>query len=367
MSLLVNCTASCNSHDRTPGGGRREKAEAYDMLVDEDSVSSDGFTGRYRLESQQRKGDPYIEVQYEGKWSSLIDGYVVSSDLTTLGDYHTLIEPFQHNSAPGIIRQTGMPRGLNSSLTFGAALHCMPLSLGRSRLLFRTYVGGLPPVLKLLISGKPAFLRNLNSCKILEQDAGLITTQEDYFKRQPNRRLQDSFLLLRSADVFVKSYRQWLDQVGHGMPWFQGLATKSKNVDDHLTGFETPPALDPMFHRAGNYLETRYHRHVMHCPTTRRALARVQQTKRISVGVAIAAITLSCAMAPLMGSPSGPVVANSRLLAITRHSLKVLVPVIPLSCIVSAMLHQLEQRFFVSFKRKEQMRAERGNSVQGWR
>ena len=47
------------------------------MLVDEDSVSSDGFTGRYRLESQQRKGDPYIEVQYEGKRSDVIDGYAV--------------------------------------------------------------------------------------------------------------------------------------------------------------------------------------------------------------------------------------------------------------------------------------------------
>ena len=55
-----------HSHDRTPGGGRRENAEAYDMIVDEDSVSSEGFTGRYRLESQQRKGDPYIEVEYEG-------------------------------------------------------------------------------------------------------------------------------------------------------------------------------------------------------------------------------------------------------------------------------------------------------------
>ena len=254
-----------------------------------------------------------------------------------------------------------MPRGLNSSLTFGAALHCMPLSLGRSRLLFRTYIGGLPPVLKLLINGKPEFLRNLNSCKILEQDAGLITTQEDYFKRQPDQRLKDNFLLLKSADVFVKSYRQWLDQVGHGMPWFQGLATKSNNVDDHLTGFETPPALDPMFHRAGNFLETRYHRHVMHCPTTRSALARIQQTKRITIGIAIAAITLSCALAPLVGSTSGPAAANTRLLTIAKHSLKVLVPAIPLSCTVSALLHRLEQRFFVSFKRKEQMRTERGD------
>ena len=254
-----------------------------------------------------------------------------------------------------------MPRGVNSSITFGAALHCMPLTLGRSRLLFRTYVGGLPPILKFLICAKPTFLRNLNSCKILEQDVGLITTQEDYFKRNPDRRLQDDFLLLRSSDLFVKFYRQWLDQVGHGMPWFQGLATKSNNVDDHLTGFESPPALNPLSHRGGNVLETRYHRHVVHCPTTRRALARLQQMKRISVGVAITAITISCAIAPVMGSISGQAAISPRLLCMAKHMLKVLVPTIPLSCSASALLHRLEQRFFASFKRKEQMRAEKGD------
>ena len=238
----------------------------------------------------------------------------------------------------------------------------MPLSLGRSRLLFRTYVGGLPPLLKFIIGSKPAFLRNLNSCKILEQDAGLITTQEDYFKQHPDRRLQDDFLLLKSADGFVKSYRQWLDRVGHGMPWFQGLATRSSNVDDHLKAFALPPALDPMFHRAGNFLETRYHRHVMHCPTTRKALARIQQLKRISVGIAITAITLSCGMAPFVGiSTSSPPAVGSKLLGFARRCLVILVPAIPLSCISSAMLHRLEQRFFVSFKRKEQMRTERGD------
>lgn len=316
------------SHDRTPGGGKRENAEAYDMLVDEDSIGPDGFTGRYRLESQQKMGDPYIEVKYE---------------------------------APGIIRQTGRPRGLNSTIEFGAALHCMPLSLGRSRLLFHTYVGGLPPILNLIISSKPTFLRNLNSCKILEQDAGLITTQEDYFKRQPNRRLKDDFILLSSMDGFVKSYRQWLDQVGHGMPWFQGLATRSDNVNDHLTGFGSPPALDPMFHRAGNFLETRYHRHVVHCPSTRQALARIQQLKKVMVGIAIAAITLSCAMAPLVGSGSSSAAVAPKLMTAARRSLALLVPSIPLSCIAAAMLHRLQKRFFVSFKRNEQMRTERGD------
>ncbi len=230
------------SHDRTPGGGKRENAQAYEMVVDSNSINAAGFTGRYRIVTQQSNNDPFIEVSYE---------------------------------APGIIRQKGMPRGKDSPFRFGAALHCMPLTLGRSRLLFRTYFTGLPPLLKFLIMAKPTFLRNLNSCKILEQDAGLITAQEDYFKRRKHT-LKEDYILLSTSDVFVKTYRQWLDKVGHGMPWFQGLASCSSNVDNHLTEYVSPPAMDPMFHRAGNHLETRYHRHVMHCPTTRKALGRVQ-------------------------------------------------------------------------------------------
>jgi nitrite reductase/ring-hydroxylating ferredoxin subunit len=312
------------SHDRTPGGGRREKAEAYDMIVDTTSMSSNGFTGRYRLESQVEKDDPYVDVQYE---------------------------------APGIIRQQGRPGGKNSTITFGAALHCMPLGLGRSRLLFRAYFGGLPPVLSLILRSKPKFLRNLNSCKILEQDAGLITTQEDYYKRNPDRRLQDDFLILQTSDLFIKAYRQWLDKVGHGMPWFQGLATKSDNVDNHLSGLEIPPALDPMFHRAGNHLETRYHRHVMHCPTTRNALKRVQSWKRIMIGVAVGSITMSCGLAASIVSSN---MLSTKIFSLTVSTLKILVPLIPLSSIIVAGLNRLEESFFVSFKRKEQLQTETG-------
>ena len=152
----------------------------------------------------------------------------------------------------------------------------MPLTLGRSRLLFRAYFTGIPESAKLLIKLKPQFLANLNSCKILEQDAGLITTQEDHFKRNKHA-LKDDYILLSSSDVFVKTYRQWVDKVGHGMPWFQRLANRSSNVADHLDTIPVvPPNLNPIYHRAGNHLETRYHRHVMHCPTTKNALKRVR-------------------------------------------------------------------------------------------
>jgi len=194
------------SHDRTPGGGMRENAQAYEMEVDEDSVSAQGFSGRFRFAAAE-PDDPWTDLKME---------------------------------APGIIRQIGKPRpGVN----FGAALHCMPLSLGRSRLLFRVYIGGLPWLAKAIVKLKPKAFRDLNSCKVLEQDVGLITTQEDHFARNPDHSLADDFLLLRSSDRFVGEYRKWMDRVGHGMPWFQGLAKRSLNVANHLTGTELVPGL----------------------------------------------------------------------------------------------------------------------------
>jgi hypothetical protein len=159
--------------------------------------------------------------------------------------------------------------------------------------------------------------------------------------------------MLSSSDTFVKAYRQWLDKVGHGMPWFQGLAKRSSNVDSHLANIPpSPPNLDPLHHRAGNHLETRYHRHVIHCPSTRRALDRVRALKRIAIASALASITVSCGM-----SASYQLLSHEGLQKLVKF---VLVPFIPLSSLAAASLHRLEQCFFVSFKRKNQMSAESG-------
>jgi hypothetical protein len=201
-----------------------------------------------------------------------------------------------------------------------------------------------------MITIKPKFLSDLNSCKILEQDGGLITTQEDHFKRTKHA-LKDDYILLSSSDVYVKGYRQWLDKVGHGMPWFQGLATRSTNVDDHLADYPpSPPALDSVHHRAGNHLETRYHRHVRHCPNTLKALGRVRALKKGMMALAVASVTLSCGMASSQQ-------VSQRMIP---KMLQFLVPLIPLSSLAAAGLYRLEQRFFVSFKRKEQMSRESG-------
>lgn len=305
------------SHDKTPGGGKRELAEAYEMIVDPSTISSTGFKGRYRTESQKKKDGPFIEVEFQ---------------------------------APGIIRQRGEPR---PGIQFGAALHCMPLGLGRSRLLFRAYFSGLPKFAMLLISLKPKFLQNLNSCKILEQDVGLITTQEDHFARNPNRQLSDDFFMLKSSDLFVEEYRKWMDLVGNGMPWYQGLTRRSSNVGNHLTGIERSPALDPANHRASNEFgfETRYHRHVVKCPTTRKALARVKLLKKFMCGSAISAITISLAMSSLS--------LNNMVLLKCLYRWFI-IPAIPLSSVLTFALHNLEKRFYHSFKRKDELRTETG-------
>jgi phenylpropionate dioxygenase-like ring-hydroxylating dioxygenase large terminal subunit len=307
------------SHDRTEGGGKRENAQAYEMVLDNDSVSSRGFSGRYRFAAN--KDGPWTELKFE---------------------------------APGIIRLYSKPR---ANLIFGAALHCMPLTLGRSRLLFRVYIRGLPWLARFLMRLKPQFLRNLNSCKVLEQDVGLIKTQEDHFKRNPGRLLVDDFLLLGSSDRFVGEYRRWMERVGHGMPWFQGLASRSQLVDNHFTGTELPPALDPAHHRSSGQacVETRYHRHVMHCPETRKGLRDVRRLKRIGAVCTVAALTGTVGLAPKLILTNG---ASSLLF--TRLYTFFLVPAIPLFAMATALLHRLERCFFVSFKRKDQLRTERG-------
>ena len=53
------------SHDRTPGGGKRENAEPYEIEVDASSMNANGFVGRYRGVSQAAEGLPFTEMTFE--------------------------------------------------------------------------------------------------------------------------------------------------------------------------------------------------------------------------------------------------------------------------------------------------------------
>ena len=106
------------SHDATEGEGKRENAQPYKMIVDKDSLGSTGFTGRFRTATARD-----LMVHLRRCRAFLLESFVIKG------------------------------------MYIGAALHCMPLTLGISRLLFCSYVKGLPPMLKFMVSLKPKFLR----------------------------------------------------------------------------------------------------------------------------------------------------------------------------------------------------------------
>lgn len=299
------------SHDKTSGGGKRENAQAFEMEIDKDSVSPQGFTGRYRNTIKKKNGseNPWTMTKFE---------------------------------APGIIRY----KTVAGKVMFSGNLHCIPIGLGRSRLLFRVYFTGIPKFARMLIDLKPMWYRHLNSCKVLEQDMGLITTQEDHFTRT-NRNLSQDFLLLKSSDAFVGQYRKWLDTVGGGMPWFQGLASASSGARASATNHELRPGLDPIRQRSSGVFETRYHSHVLRCPATRKALTRIKKGKTISLAVMFVAFAASVNMLAL------PVRTTPALFRLVSLS-------VPAFAGLAALLDRLEKLFYVSFSRREQLQNEVG-------
>lgn len=196
---------------------------------------------------------------------------------------------------------------------------------------------------------------------MLEQDVGLITTQEDHFARDPNRSMKQDFLLLDSSDKFVGAYRRRLDRVGHGMPWFQGLCRASANVSGHLNGAATlTPSMDPANHRASNQYvkETRYHRHVIQCRETKDALRNIIKIKRGLLAAATLAISAATFLSPVVAGTA--TVGISRRVAILRRLFRALTLFVPLFTLGGAFLHQLEQKFYVSFKRRDELSMEQG-------
>jgi hypothetical protein len=181
--------------------------------------------------------------------------------------------------------------------------------------------------------------------------------QEDYFAAHPEERLKDKFLLIGSSDSFVSAYRKWLDRVGpEGMPWFQGLATSKGFVHGGLGWeaagpvskawpLELAPSLNPAAHRSAGYLETRYHRHVLHCTATRTALGRIRRTKHAALALAAAAVSA--------------VVLGSAAQAPHALAFRFLAPAVLALAGAATGLHLLEKEFYVSFKRREELRHKR--------
>lgn len=272
------------SHDRTQGGGKREAAEAFAMQIDEDSISVDGFTGRYRGESKDR----WTQAKFE---------------------------------SPGIIRYRNElldDQGKVKSM-FSAALHCVPRGKGKCRLLFRTYFrkSGLPLILRLYLASQPKWKRHLNSCKVLEQDLGLITSQED----RNFTTFASECLPLKSSDTFVIAYREWLDRVKMGMPYepvgWRTNAPAAATIADGDSSKVVPAVVDPD-HRSR---QPRLLRHVFISQTSRTALRNTVRLRNSAL-VAFLLSTASAAAATT-AAIAQPLAAIGLLsAAVTAGSLK---------------------------------------------
>ncbi|CAN0492450.1 unnamed protein product, partial [Ectocarpus sp. 12 AP-2014] len=294
------------SHDKTEGGGNKENASPtqFDIIQEgPDAPSSTGFSSIVKSR-----------------------GFGSSKKMTSTR---------YRMHAPGVIRVRSEGKKEGEPL-FGAALHCIPLGKGRSRLLFKTYAMNFPPMVAFIYGLKPKFLRHLNSCKILEQDMNLICAQEDYVART-GKTLSESFLPIKSSDVLVVELRKWLDRVGHGMPFFEGWK-KSKEAAD-LNDHED--CRRPS-HRS---FESRYHRHVLICAETRRALATVKRVKKgglaLSALLAAASVLLSRAGAARAAAAAAPPGVGGLVAALGSLC----------SLGLAAAANALEARFYTNFER----------------
>ena len=280
------------SHDRTQGGGRRENAQAFKMTVDKSSISAKGFKGTYQNTRPKKDGSlgPVSELHFE---------------------------------APGIVRYLTNVKGLQ----FGAALHCMPIGVGKSRLLFTTFFKA-PFLIRLIFALQPRWLRHLNSCKVLEQDIGLITSQEDINARESSRvgqpqSLSESWLPISSSDLMLVQYRKWLDRVGHGMPFYQGFQTASALPSTSATPMDTTS--DPQ-HRMTH---SRYFAHVVHNKPTMHALRNIEAMLVIArIGFVVSVVAKA-----MMASAQWPLFSGV------------------VSGAMSFILSNLRQIFYVNFQR----------------
>ncbi|CAM9510854.1 unnamed protein product [Discosporangium mesarthrocarpum] len=158
-----------------------------------------------------------------------------------------------------------------------------------------TYAVGAPFIVKCILAMKPKWTRHLNSCKVLEQDMGLICTQEDHVART-GESLSKAFLPIKTSDTLVVELRKWLDKVGHGMPFYQGWQTSKSSIS--VSDCEHPRRDD---HRTR---ESRFNRHVVISEETKRALRRVIVAKKVGFGaaVALALVALVAPVAPVAAS-----------------------------------------------------------------
>jgi hypothetical protein len=202
----------------------------------------------------------------------------------------------------------------------------MPMGVGRSRLLFTTFLKGFPPIILFIAKLKPEWLRNLNSCKILEQDISLITSQEDMLSKNGEKIPAEEWLTMRSQDLILVQYRKWLDIVGPKMPYYMGWKNKSNLSATKTDSMERPSSFNHRSH------DSRYFRHVIQNKNMVKALSNIVRMKKISHFLGIFFIGISS------------------LVGVKKHKF-ISVAIAAVSWIMNSGFSRLESLFYDNFYR----------------
>ncbi|CAA7408136.1 unnamed protein product [Spirodela intermedia] len=228
------------SHDRSDFYSKREDAQPLIFEVTERSAR--GFAGNWR------KSKPTAATNY------------------------------LRFDAPCVLQNNHQYAGKDGREHHVSALFlCRPTGQGKSMVIMRFGTTLSSPVMKLL----PRWFFHQNMSKVLEQDMGFLSSQNEVLVREavPTGKL---YLNLSSCDTWVAEYRRWMDRAGHGMPYYFGSRTISLPAEPAVVeqspagvaaGISaSPPAKGGVgsLHAANPI--NRYFRHVVHCRACRGAL-----------------------------------------------------------------------------------------------
>ena len=150
----------------------------------------------------------------------------------------------------------------------GVAIYSLPLGKGRCRVLLRFYRNFLTWIIKL----QPRWFAHWYRNRVSEEDLPFIVgaqVQIERLSQNPN----SLYLPLKTSDIFVISYRKWLDKYGSTLPYYQGYST-SKDYSEKFS-----PRSD---------LLERFHRHTQICSSCSDAYRTSIRVKQTFVGMAIA-------------------------------------------------------------------------------
>ncbi|RWW27238.1 hypothetical protein GW17_00008338 [Ensete ventricosum] len=175
---------------------------------------------------------------------------------------------------------------------------CRPTGQGKSMVIIRFGSTLRSPFVRLL----PTWFFHQNICKVLEQDMGFLSSQNEILWKEkvPTGRL---YINLKSCDTWVAEYRRWKDKVGHGMPYFFGhnsfsLAEDPAVVEHAPAGLtagisSSMPAKGATGDIHAPNPINRYFRHIVHCKECRSAVKSFQIWRNAFVFMAFTSISMA--------------------------------------------------------------------------